>query len=151
MSGRVIIRIWQITYCVLLNEQQRAQQQERSRFDAHQISSLKTLQESLQNGMTVVRQQVTEALTYHGESLNQRVEKLTLATDQRLKEISNQVEKRLSEGFEKTTATFADVVKRLALIDEAQKKITELSSSVIGLQADSRRIKNRAARSVRCS
>ncbi len=118
----------------LLGEQQRAQQHERSKFDQHQINSLKTLQESLLTGMTGVRQQVTEALTYHGESLNQRVEKLTQATDQRLREISNQVEKRLSEGFEKTTATFADVVKRLALIDEAQKKITELSTSVIGLQ-----------------
>ncbi|HVV67657.1 MAG TPA: DNA recombination protein RmuC [Gammaproteobacteria bacterium] len=118
----------------LLNDQQRARQEERARFDEHQINNLKTLQESLQNGMTSVRQQVTEALTYHGESLNQRVEKLTLATDQRLKEISSQVEKRLSEGFEKTTATFADVVKRLALIDEAQKKITELSSNVVGLQ-----------------
>lgn len=118
----------------LLNDHQRAQREERSRFDEHQINSLKTLQESLQNGMTSVRLQVTEALTYHGEALNQRVEKLTLATDQRLKEISQQVEKRLSEGFEKTTATFADVVKRLALIDEAQKKITELSSSVVGLQ-----------------
>jgi DNA recombination protein RmuC len=118
----------------LLNEQQRAQQQERARFDEHQISSLKTLQESLLTGMTSIRQQVTEALTHHGEALNQRVEKLTLATDQRLQDISNQVEKRLSEGFEKTTATFADVVKRLALIDEAQKKITELSTNVVGLQ-----------------
>ncbi len=54
--------------------------------------------------------------------------------DKRLKEISGQVEKRLSEGFEKTTATFTDIVKRLALIDEAQKKITELSTNVVSLQ-----------------
>lgn len=54
--------------------------------------------------------------------------------NQRLKEISGQVEKRLSEGFEKTTATFTDIVKRLALIDEAQKKITELSTNVVSLQ-----------------
>jgi len=49
--------------------------------------------------------------------------------------ISGKVESRLNEGFEKTNATFIDVVKRLALIDEAQKKITELSSSVISLQS----------------
>jgi DNA recombination protein RmuC len=70
---------------------------------------------------------------YTGE-LTKRVEKLTDDTNQRLKEISGQVEKRLAEGFEKTTATFADVVKRLALIDEAQKKITELSTNVVSLQ-----------------
>jgi len=43
-------------------------------------------------------------------------------------------EQRLDKGFEKTTETFTDVVKRLALIDEAQKRITELSSNVVSLQ-----------------
>ena len=62
------------------------------------------------------------------------MEGLTQKTDQRLQEISGQVEKRLTEGFEKTTATFGDILKRLALIDEAQKKITELSSNVVSLQ-----------------
>lgn len=119
----------------LLAEQQRLQQQERAHLDQHQLNTLKTLQESLQNSMVEVRRQVTEALTQHAGTLNQRVEQLTQATDQRLKEISGQVEKRLSEGFEKTTATFTDVVKRLALIDEAQKKITELSNNVVSLQA----------------
>jgi len=51
-----------------------------------------------------------------------------------LKDISGQVEKRLSEGFEKSTQTFTDIVKRLALIDEAQKKITELSGNVLSLK-----------------
>ena len=53
---------------------------------------------------------------------------------QRLNDISGQVEHRLNKGFEKTTETFTDVVKRLALIDEAQKRITELSSNVVSLQ-----------------
>lgn len=53
---------------------------------------------------------------------------------EQLKEISHHVEKRLSEGFEKTTATFTDIVKRLALIDDAQKKLSELSSNVVSLQ-----------------
>jgi len=52
----------------------------------------------------------------------------------RLNDISGQVEQRLEKGFEKTTETFTDVVKRLALIDEAQKRITELSSNVVSLQ-----------------
>ena len=53
---------------------------------------------------------------------------------ERLNEISGQVEKRLSKGFEKTTETFTDVVSRLAKIDEAQKRITELSTNVVSLQ-----------------
>ncbi len=53
---------------------------------------------------------------------------------EQLKDISLHVEKRLSDGFEKTTATFTDIVKRLALIDDAQKKLSDLSSNVVSLQ-----------------
>lgn len=61
-------------------------------------------------------------------------EKLQNTLHEKLTEISGQVETRLNKGFEKTTETFTDVVKRLALIDEAQKKITELSGNVVSLQ-----------------
>ena len=53
---------------------------------------------------------------------------------EQLKEISLFVEKRLSEGFEKTSTTFSDIAKRLALIDDAQKKLHLLSSNVVSLQ-----------------
>jgi len=106
----------------------------RSEFDKHLLNSLKILQESLQTGMADTRKQVTETLNANTDAITKRVEKLTKDTDNKLKEISGQVEKRLTEGFEKTTATFSDVIKRLALIDEAQKKITELSSNVVSLQ-----------------
>lgn len=66
--------------------------------------------------------------------LSEFKESLQESINTRLKEISGQVEKRLTEGFEKTTETFTDIVKRLALIDEAQKKITELSTNVVSLQ-----------------
>lgn len=95
----------------------------REKFDEHQLNSLKTLQESLQNSLAFVNTQINQTL------IENRAE-----IDKRLKEISGQVEKRLTEGFEKTTATFSDIVKRLALIDEAQKKITELSGNVVSLQ-----------------
>jgi DNA recombination protein RmuC len=62
------------------------------------------------------------------------MQSLTQSTDKQLQEISGQVERRLSEGFEKTTETFHNVLTRLQLIDEAQKKIMELSSSVVSLQ-----------------
>ena len=106
----------------------------RQSFEERQLEALKIQQENLTQGMNAVRQQVTEALGRYGEELGKKVEALTGTTDLRLKEITGQVEKRLNEGFEKTTATFADVVKRLALIDEAQKKITELSGNVVSLQ-----------------
>lgn len=105
-----------------------------TRFEQRQGDALKALQETLQSGMQATQRQVTEALGRSSEEVGKRVDTLTRNTDDRLKEISGQVERRLTEGFEKTTATFADVVKRLALIDEAQKKITALSQNVVSLQ-----------------
>ncbi len=57
-----------------------------------------------------------------------------LEISSRFKDLSIQLDQRLNEGFEKTTATFSDIVKRLALIDDAQKKLTELSTNVVSLQ-----------------
>lgn len=100
-----------------------------------QFESFKLVQDSIQKTLQDTRMQLTQFLETQTKSINQRVETLTQSTNERLKEISGQVEKRLTEGFEKTTATFTDVVKRLALIDEAQKKITELSTNVVSLQS----------------
>lgn len=91
----------------------------RQQFDQHQLNSLKLLQDSLQQGL---------------QHISQRMDKLTENTQEKLLGISHQVEKRLFDGFAQTTATFTDVVKRLALIDEAQKRITELSTNVVNLQ-----------------
>lgn len=92
------------------------------------------LTEHLMKSFDILRGQIIDTLKQNAEQTDKQVAKLTEQTDLRLKEISGQVEKRLTEGFEKTTATFQDVIKRLALIDEAQKKITELSSNVVSLQ-----------------
>lgn len=98
-----------------------------------QLETLKILQDTLQKGGQENRTQVKEALSDHAKELGNRVEQLTKMTEVRLQEINNQVEKRLTEGFVKTNETFNDVIQRLALIDAAQKKISELSSSVMNL------------------
>ncbi len=103
-------------------------------FAERQTDGIKQLYDSLQHGMTEIQKQVSEALKINMESLGKRVDGLTEKTEQRLHEIGGLVEKRLEEGFKKTTETFTDILKRLALIDEAQKKITELSSEVVSLQ-----------------
>ncbi|GCB02193.1 DNA recombination protein RmuC [Sulfuriferula multivorans] len=66
--------------------------------------------------------------------LSASVEALAKSVDARLAEISGKVSERLDEGFKKTNETFANVMARLATIDEAQKKIDGLSSNVLTLQ-----------------
>ena len=100
----------------------------------NQSESLKSLNDTLADNSRKQNEQVASSLKSYGDEFGKRVESLTDKTDLRLKEISGQVEKKLGEGFDKTTETFANVLKRLTLIDEAQKKITELSGNVVSLQ-----------------
>jgi len=66
--------------------------------------------------------------------LSASMESLTRSINERLEQISGRVSERLDEGFKKTNETFANVMARLATIDEAQKKIDGLTSNVVGLQ-----------------
>ncbi len=118
----------------MVNNFRQDQQKQHAKFDEHQFKTLKHLQESLQGGMGEVRKQVGEALKQYSDQVGKRVDELNKTTKEQLKEISGQVDKRLSDGFEKTNATFNDVVKRLAMIDQAQQKITDLSNNVVSLQ-----------------
>lgn len=95
---------------------------------------LRWLHEAFNETSTHHRQQLIEHLQSYQQELSTRMTTLTQHTETKLQEISGHVNSRLAEGFEKTTATFTDVIKRLALIDEAQKKITELSTNVVTLQ-----------------
>ena len=69
-----------------------------------------------------------------GEQLAQQAETMTKTVDGRLEQISGKVNERLDEGFKKTNETFANVMARLAVIDEAQKKLDGLTTNVVSLQ-----------------
>ena len=118
----------------LLNTHQKAQQEQRTHFDQHQISSLKLIQESLQQATQAVHKQVSMTLTQHTQYIGEHISQLTQEMQRKLQQINEQVDKRLNNSFEKTTATFHDVVTRLTIIDQAQKKISELSGHMISLQ-----------------
>lgn len=125
----------QLNSSVKLEQQLQRQHHEwQHQFDQHQIQQLKTLQESLQNSIHLLQQQITTSLTANSQTLDKRMQYLTQETQQHLHKISTNVEQRLSEGFAKTTETFTNILQRLALIDAAQKKITELSINVVNLQ-----------------
>lgn len=66
-------------------------------------------------------------LTTDFDKLNQKIE-------ERLLLIENKVNSRIDDNFEKTNKTFTSIVERLSKIDEAQKKIDNLSGDIISLQ-----------------
>lgn len=92
------------------------------------------IQSSLKENIIESDRQVKDALARSTTVLSQQFDKLNLITEQRLHSISINVEERLTKGLEKTSATFINIVERLAIIDDAQKKITELSTNVVSLK-----------------
>ncbi len=96
------------------------------KYSAEQSQQLQ-YQKSLQDTLR-------ESLSHNSKVIADRVENLTKSAENKLADINKVVEKRLDDGFAKTTETFADIAKRLILIDEAQRKLTDLSNNVLGLQ-----------------
>ena len=106
----------------------------RSVIDKRQAESIGALTENYFKGLKEIKIDVKESLKAYGEDINKNIERLIATTNTKLKDISEQVEQNLYKGFEKTTSTFSDILKRLVIIDEAQKKITELSTDIVSLQ-----------------
>lgn len=67
-------------------------------------------------------------------SLNNDVTKLIETLRLELDKLNAKVEDRLKEGFENTSKTFNSILERLTKIDEAQKKIDQLSTEIVSLQ-----------------
>ncbi|HAT7963661.1 DNA recombination protein RmuC [Legionella pneumophila] len=99
-----------------------------------QLATQQLISDAIQRQMTDVREQMTHSFKHHASSLTSHLQLLTEEIRNHLNTLTQQVNHKLTEGFEKTSSTFIDVVKRLTIIDEAQKKITELSSHVVSLQ-----------------
>jgi DNA recombination protein RmuC len=118
----------------LLRELSSQKEQLNQNLSHNQNQTLTQLISHLNKTTQANREELNKSLIQSSDQMTKRLDILTQATDNRLQEISGQVEKRLAEGFEKTTKTFSDILQRLALIDDAQKKITELSTNVVSLQ-----------------
>ncbi len=80
------------------------------------------------------RELLGAGLAQAGAQLAASIEALTRNVNERLERIGGTVSERLDEGFRKTNETFANVMARLATIDEAQKKIDGLTTNVVSLQ-----------------
>lgn len=115
--------------------------------------AIQTLQLAQSNSLSLTRETVLEklhtTLAEQGKAeqeliqttmrnatmqLTASIENLAKVVDGRLEQIGGKVSERLDEGFKKTNQTFADVMARLATIDEAQKKIDGLTTNVVSLQ-----------------
>ncbi len=118
----------------LQHNYQTGQHQIHEKMTQSQISNQQLIANIVQRQMNDVREQISHSFAQHISALSTHLKALTEEIRSHLHSLTQQVNHRLTEGFEKTSSTFIDVVKRLTIIDEAQKKITELSSHVVSLQ-----------------
>jgi DNA recombination protein RmuC len=68
------------------------------------------------------------------EQLQAQERAVTKAVEERLTDFSKRVSDRLTQSATQSHTTLTDLRERLAVIDQAQKNITELSTQVVGLQ-----------------
>ncbi len=69
------------------------------------------------------------------KSMTEDFDRLEEKVDKRLNYINDKVNERLDENFTRTNKTFTSVLERLSKIDEAQKKIENLSGDIVSLQS----------------
>lgn len=67
-------------------------------------------------------------------NLNEDFTRLNDQMEHKIRVINDSVNERLDQNFEKTNKTFTSVLERLSKIDEAQKKIDNLSNDIVSLQ-----------------
>lgn len=67
------------------------------------------------------------------KSLSDDVGKITEKVDAKFLEINTKIEEKIFQGFKTTTKTVEGVVEKLALLEQAQKNIQELSGQVVNL------------------
>ena len=69
------------------------------------------------------------------KSMNEEFRKTNEMLEYRLTVMNEKVNERLEQNFNKTNKTFTSILERLSKIDEAQKKIDNLSTDIVSLQS----------------
>ena len=69
------------------------------------------------------------------KNMSEDFDRMNEMLEYRLITMNEKVNERLDENFAKTNKTFTNVLERLSKIDEAQKKIDNLSTDIVSLQS----------------
>lgn len=96
-------------------------------LEVETLTRLSQFEKSLIKDQNEFQYRISSTLSQDFKMLNEQIEK-------RLDMMNERVEERLTESLNKTNETFQNILKRLVVIDEAQKQIESLSTNIISLQ-----------------
>ncbi|MDF1794004.1 MAG: DNA recombination protein RmuC [Thalassobaculaceae bacterium] len=108
---------------------------ERDRRQAELAERLAASQEQLAGRLTQIAESQVAAQARMSEALQVQEREIAKKLEERLADVTKRVGEGLEKSSKSTETTMGDLKERLAVIDRAQKNITELSTQVDGLQA----------------
>ncbi|MDA0653504.1 MAG: DNA recombination protein RmuC [Proteobacteria bacterium] len=98
------------------------------------INNLATAQTELTGRLSQLAESSAVGQAQLSERLQAQERAVTKTLDERLADLTRRVGENLQQNTTRTGETMAKLQERLAVIDTAQKNITELSGQVVGLQ-----------------
>ena len=99
-----------------------------------QLAQLAAGQAELSGRLSQMAEQGAASQTQLAERLQAQERELAKALEERLADLGRRVGETLENSTVRTLETMSDLRTRLAIIDQAQKTITDLSTQVVGLQ-----------------
>lgn len=99
-----------------------------------QLNNNQRIQQSMQESFQNWQQQLSQNLQLQQTSSKQQLDDLTKLMQTNLQEIRYNLDNSIANSMQKSQNTQSDIIKRLSLIDAAQKRISELSSNIVSLQ-----------------
>ncbi|GAK45309.1 conserved protein [Tepidicaulis marinus] len=97
-------------------------------------AALKALMEAELTRLAQAQSELTGRLQSLAEGQHATQESLTRTLNERLDLVSQRMGQSLTDSSQKTQESLGQLQERLALIDQAQKNLNELSTQVVGLQ-----------------
>tara|TARA_R110002012_G_scaffold251760_1_gene429727 strand:- start:430 stop:1614 length:1185 start_codon:yes stop_codon:yes gene_type:complete len=108
--------------------------EEAARRQAEQAERAATAQAELAGRVTQLSENHAAAQARIAELMQVQEREVTKRLDERLADVSKKVGESLEKSSTKAQTSLSELQQRLAVIDTAQKNITELSTQVVGLQ-----------------
>jgi DNA recombination protein RmuC len=96
------------------------------------LNDIRTL---VQDNLFGFKNMINNNFSSQQNTINKQLDNVQKALNTQLNEIRTKVESSLIENLQKNHDVYADITKRLSLIDNAQKNISELSTNVVSLQS----------------
>ncbi len=102
-------------------------------FQEHLLNTQR-MDSNFKDNLEQFKREINLHMTSNNTQVNQQIEKMNTTLYQQLRDVRTHLDNSLTSNLSKSNQAYSDIIKRLSLIDSAQKRISELSSNMLVLQ-----------------